>query len=948
MSSAPQQLAQLVRRFSEQHDEFTEASYNETQLRREFIDPLFKLLGWDIENEQGFAEAYKDVIHEDALRIGESTKAPDYGFRIGGTRKFFLEAKKPSVDIERDASPAYQLRRYAWSADLQLSVLTNFERLAIYDARVRPSRTDKASTARVYALHFRDYESRWDELSSLLSREAVLRGAFDRFATSAKQKRGTARVDDAFLSDIEKWRKDLAIRIAKDNRELDARQVNTVVQATVDRLIFLRIAEDRGIERYGRLRDIASTAGIYAGLCSLFREADDRYNSGLFHFKKERGSGNEPIDKLSLALAIDDKVLKPILQGLYYPVSPYEFSVFPLDVLGQVYERFLGKQIQVSESHRATIEEKPLVRKAGGVFYTPTHVVEFIVENTLAPLLRGKRAGARGGASKLRILDPACGSGSFLISAFQYLLEWHRDRYIEEGPERHRRELVQVSKGTWVLGIEEKKRILMNNIFGVDIDEQAVEVTKLSLLLKVLEGESAQTLGSQLALFHQRVLPNLASNIRCGNSLVGTDWYGGEATHIDTDTEIQINPFDWKTEFGGPFDAVVGNPPYVSLQSGFISGDLQKYLADKYKAYDRITDYFALFVERAQSLLKRSGMFGMILPSTLLGNVSFANLRKLLLDGSAILEIVQLGDGVFRDAVVPTCIVVTRKGSPSGNKIEVVNNVVSLERREFDRTKVPQGNFKRERNFAFNISATPAMDSVIAKMNASSTPLGTLLNIKEGVKTGDDASFLSLEPFRSRSHRVLKGRDIEQFAVLDVERYIRYEPEKLSRPQSSDHFEVPEKLLIRRVGDHLTAALDSQQRYCVHTLYTGRLREGVELPLRFIEALINSRLMQVAYRNANVQKGKVFPEVRIYSLNSLPIASLDPKVVADRRRIDGIRSLGTRISNAAAEVHSAKTAHDREVWSRKVDVLRAELDEKIYELYKLTAGEIAAVKAFKT
>ena len=143
-------IAELVERFERNYESYKNASYNETQVRREFIDPLFKALGWDIDNEQGIAEAYKEVIHEDRVKVDDETKAPDYCFRVGGgVRTFFVEAKKPSIDIHNEPAPAYQLRRYAWSAKLPLGILSDFEELAIYDGRIRPAPTDKAATARV-------------------------------------------------------------------------------------------------------------------------------------------------------------------------------------------------------------------------------------------------------------------------------------------------------------------------------------------------------------------------------------------------------------------------------------------------------------------------------------------------------------------------------------------------------------------------------------------------------------------------------------------------------------------------------------------------------------------------------------------------------------------------------------------------------------------------------
>src|SRR2546427_11569103 len=187
--SAPGPILELVARFERNLDAYRSAHYNETQLRREFLDPLFKALGWDIDNEQGYAEAYKDVIHEDAIKVGEATKAPDYCFRIGGARKFFLEAKKPSIDIKNDVAPAFQLRRYAWTTKLPLSILSDFEEFAVYDCRVKPDHRDNAAVARILYIRFNEYAQRWSAIAGIFSRDAVLKGAFDKFAESTKAKR---------------------------------------------------------------------------------------------------------------------------------------------------------------------------------------------------------------------------------------------------------------------------------------------------------------------------------------------------------------------------------------------------------------------------------------------------------------------------------------------------------------------------------------------------------------------------------------------------------------------------------------------------------------------------------------------------------------------------------------------------------------------------------------
>lgn len=675
-SKCPEQIIELIERFREHLPSYKSGSYNETQVRVEFINPLFEALGWDVHNKLGYAEAYKDVVHEDAIKIGGWTKAPDYCFRIGGQRKFFLEAKKPAVNVRDDDNPAYQLRRYAWSAKLPLSILTDFEELAVYDCRVKPLKNDRPAKARVLYLTFNDYVTRWEELSSIFSPESIRKGSFDKFADSNKQKRGTEEVDASFLAEIETWREVLARNIALRNADLNARQLNYCVQQTIDRIIFLRICEDRGIEQYGRLMALQNGDAVYPRLLELFRKADDKYNSGLFYFRSERGRGEHP-DTLTPRLAIDDKILKEIFKKLYYPECPFEFSVFTADILGQVYEQFLGKVIHLSKSGKASIEEKPEVKKAGGVFYTPTFVVDYIVKNTVGKLCEGKTARQ---VAKLKIVDPACGSGSFLIGAYQFLLDWHRDFYLAEGPEKHKKVLFRASGNDWRLTIQERKRILLNNIFGVDIDSQAVEVTKLSLLLKSLEGESDESVSAQMRLFQERALPDLAQNIKCGNSVIGPEFYrgSGQLTLLTEEENFRVNVFEWKKEFAhvfeeGGFDAVVGNPPYVRIQTMREWAPIEAdFFGTNYKsASEGNYDLYVLFVEKGLSLLKSNGLLGFILSHKFF-NASYGRpLRELLSQAKALKQVVHFGhEQIFEGASTYTAILIL--GAKPSKDVEVV------------------------------------------------------------------------------------------------------------------------------------------------------------------------------------------------------------------------------------------------------------------------------------
>ncbi len=682
--TAPDIIKQLVDRFDQNRETYRAGRYNETQLRNEFLNPFLEAMGWDVFNKQGYAEMYKDVIHEASLEIEGENKAPDYAFRIGGTRKFFVEAKKPAVNIESNIHPAFQLRRYAWSAKLPLGILTDFEEFAIYDCRVKPDKGDKASTGRVKLLSYKDYIEKWDEIAAIFSHEAVLKGSFDQYAEGLKGKKGTTEVDDAFLAEIERWRELLAKNIALRNPSLSVRELNYAVQMTIDRIVFLRICEDRGAERDYQLKEIAKApasptrpfgtpspnsanlgrAGegqVYAALCLLFQRADSRYNSGLFHFKDEKGESSGS-DTLTLGLKINDKVLQDILLNLYYPDSPYVFKEIPSDILGQVYERFLGKVIRLTAGHQAKVKEKPEVRKAGGVYYTPTYIVDYIVKNTVGKLLEGCTPKT---AASLKILDPACGSGTFPLGAYQYLLDWHLKWYSENEPQKWltgKQPAIYESKDGYRLTTAKKKELLLNNVHGVDIDPQAVEVTKLSLLLKVLEGESNETIGSQLDLFQERVLPDLGKNIQCGNSLIGPDYYEGHQltmSFADDEERARVNVFDWKAAFpqvfiAGGFDAVFGNPPYgASLDENSI-----RYLRNKFSELANSDDTYEFFLVNSKNIMRSNGRLGMIIPASWLTGEKYLKSRHILVSSFEPVIALALPFDVFEDAYIDTAIVV--------------------------------------------------------------------------------------------------------------------------------------------------------------------------------------------------------------------------------------------------------------------------------------------------
>lgn len=912
--SAPLEVHKLVARFRENSDAYRSLAYKEAQVRVEFIDPLFRALGWDMSNEQGAAEAYKDVVYEAALKFGGGTKAPDYAFRIGGRRKFFVEAKKPSVNLEEGASPAFQLRRYAWTAQLAVSVLTDFEEFAVYDCRYAPDAADGAATARLIYLTLDDYETQWHELHALFGREAVLNGSLEEFASRAKRKRGTAPVDEVFLNEIERWREVLAVDLYHRNAGISQRELNYAVQMTIDRIVFLRMSEDRGIETYGRLRDLREQSDLYSHLGTLFREADAKYNSGLFHFEAEAGR-TEDRDSFTLQLEIGDDAIREILSRLYFPESPYEFSVFPPEILGQVYERFLGRAISLSDG-AVGIVEKPELRKAGGVYYTPTRVVEYMVAQALGPLTGGRSPTQ---VRRLKVLDPACGSGSFLLGVYQYLLDWYRDWYVADGPEKHRRRLYEAPGGEWRLTIGERKRILLDNIFGVDIDAQAVETTKLSLLLKVLEAESAETVGETLRLFHERALPDLGANIKSGNSLVGVDYY--EQARLDQEQRYRINPFDWTSGFSsvfdrteGGFDVVIGNPPYVFGE--YLDADTKTYLQDRYRLASNQFDTYALFIEAGVGLVGRRGMFSMIVPDAVLARDLAADCRDVLLN-AGLQRVFHCGQ-VF-DAGVSAAILVARKGTRENVVSDVWSGLDVAEEHICSRRR-----FEDDPEHRLLVHTSDEEAAVLERLAASGGRLADAIAISRGEELGKK------DVLPDGPVPILVGDDIAPYAIKDPSRFIR-------RPAKSSRLYEAPKIVIVKTGARCIGAIERQGFVTMQSVYNLRPKRD-EPSLEAILAVLNSRVVEFVIFKKTTAYKLLFPQLNQTTLEELPLPA-------------GLSGLDDELSQAVSAVEDAVEAltearvpQERVALLHVLAVARRRVDELVYAAFGLDAAEVAVIE----
>lgn len=984
---AYKKIAELVERFSEQYQSYKKSEYNETLTRRDFIDPFFKALGWDVDNSFGYAESYREVIHEDKLKIGKATKAPDYSFRLpGGKRLFFVEAKKPYVSVKDEIQPAYQVRRYGWSAKLPVSIITDFEEFSVYDCTKKPKPADKASVARIKYLTYKEYLSEFDFIWDTFSKKRVLKGSFDKYVKSDTIKKGTATVDKEFLQSLDSWRTYLATSISWNNKDLDEDEINFVVQQTLDRIIFLRIAEDRSIEPYGNLKSAIKTGKYYQNLFQIFKEADDKYNSGLFDFKK---------DRISSEIQVENKVIKSIINELYYPECPYEFSVLSVEILGSAYEQFLGKTITIDKNHRAKIEVKPEVRKAGGVYYTPQYIVDYIVQNTVGKLTEGKTPKE---VSQLKIVDPACGSGSFLIGAYQYLLDWHKEYYIEHQTSIAKGRKDDVIRPDGNLSTAEKKRILLNNIYGVDIDVNAVEVTKLSLLLKCMEGETEASIASQLSLFNERVLPTLDNNIKSGNSLVDEDFYYGE---LDLG-ERKVKPFNWQKAFpevfklrstdknldfkrqyqkiknqtdetdeliskyivkepeqsdkkSGGFDIVIGNPPYGAL----FSKEESNYLKSRYQTAVWRVESYLTFIEKGIKLLKNNGMLGFIIPDTLL-NLGFTQpTREILLRNSKLDQLIGLPSNVFSGATVDTIILLaeksgyTEKYHPSNvlvktfGKKQEINSIIDAQNEFFISTKD-----WFEQN-AFNLKTDNSEKKLIDKIEKGKLIINDFAQILYGIKayqTGkgkppQTEQIRNEKPFTSKNQineqwlPFFDGKRIGRYEILWKEdNYILY-GDWLAEPRKPYVFEG-EKILIRKItGKNLIATYIPETSYCNTLLFVLKLKPNAEISYKCLLAILNSNLIGWYFRKKfQISDDDTFPQIMIRDILQFPIPHVNPQL---RKELD---QLVDHILQLNREKQSTKLSSKLEHMINKIDYCENRINQLVYQLFELTEEEIEIVE----
>lgn len=911
--------------------------HGETNIRTNYIDVLFEALGWNM-------KSHYEVVREFSQKDNSATKKVDYAFKVNGKLKFFIEAKEASVDLVKDKDAIHQAKRYAYSTNgrAPIVILTDFEEFRVFNVIKAPdyNNTDR-ELLKKYSMKYSDYLNNWDLLWNTFSKEAVTAGSLE--VLRGKIDKNTKTMDVDFLEQITGWREDLARNIAIRNKDLKVDELNEAVQRILDRLLFIRNLEDREIEPENTLLDKTKKAdNIYKIIIPIFNNLDNVYNGLLFkkHFSEE--------------LIVDDKTIKDIIKSMCYPVSPFQFDVIEPEILGRIYEKFLGSKIRLTENHQAKIEEKIEVRKAGGVYYTPEYIVHYIVENTVGKKIAGLNPEE---IKKIKIVDPACGSGSFLLGAYSSLLDYHAKWYASASPsdrKKYKADFYTTNDGELKVNLEKRGAILRDNIFGVDIDKEATEVAIMSLYLKMLD-DGFDKGERDLFFIKGHVLPDMTDNIKCGNSLIGTDYFDGKL-EIDIEEMKEVKPFDWRKEFSvvfnnGGFDCVIGNPPYLGRATTFSKG-IKNYIDSKYSSSEGKYEIYHLFMEKSSDILSHEGYFSFITPQTWLTIIQATKLRKQLFEKLRLEKAVYFVDKVFPVSVDSIITVFRKSNKDQEIKVYKINNIFNDDILNpisvFDHNSI----FTSE-NHIIDLFGQASTSEFIGKINSCSITLDSFNYVKDGIKVVGPAKDFAFSEVKTNESffPMINGKSISKYFLQWNNLYCCRDKNQIEKHHATDIrlreefiFNRP-KIVVRKTGSVMVAAYDDSNYYYEQSLFSISLMDtGSQYNIKFLLAILNSQLANYLLKVDPFSNKETFPQIRLHWLKSFAIINIDFSVKTQKEKHDSLVSIVDQMIQTQKDCRGTKSESDKKLYEQKISMLDKKIDELVYKLYGLTDEEIKIIE----
>lgn len=983
-------VSKLVSEFSVNEHYYLSPKYQESEARQDFIDKLWDALGWDVYHQKTINPYEREVKIEQSVIIDGRGKRADYAFFTAPNFtqvRFLAEAKKPSKNLENNQD-CFQAVRYGWNSNTPISVLTDFEQFLVLDSRYKPD--VETSVDRIMKkFHYTELtdEAKFREIYFLFSRDSVLKNSLENFAATLAKFRGARQaklfqmaqiqpVDETFLSELDKQREELARSFKTKNINLQKDELTEITQRTLDRLVFIRFLEDKLVEPTEIIDNLGTKSGsAWRDFIAEMPRLNRVYNGIIF----------KPHDILDDPdFAPDESIFEIIRDWLAHKNSAYDFNSIPIHILGSIYERFLGKTIETI-GNSARVVDKPEVRKAGGVYYTPEYIVRCIVENTIGKLIKKKKPEE---IAAMRFADIACGSGSFLLGIFDYLISYHVEYFSENKSRRDRavkdglcRETID---GTLQLTIQYKRDILLNNIYGVDLDAQAVEVAQLSLYLKLLEEETTATKQQFLAGFREQLLPNLNKNIVHGNSLVDYDIMDGML--FDTPHLKQLNPMNFKSSFPeivdkGGFDAIVGNPPYIRIQ-GFPKEQI-KYFSKNYLSSTGNFDIYVNFIERAFNLLKPVGLLGEIIPNKFIKTDYGIGLRRFISDNKCLSQIVDFGSDQVFEATTYTCLLFLSKAKEENfdYALSKANQdaLVGLNRLNISTERLKESAW---------ILTDNSTSELLEKIEANSSCLLELpAEMSRGSSSGDDKIFIldfdddSVEeeitriplfatdftryafnqnkkwkiifPYEINGDKAeLLSEEKLQTSFPKTYKYLsanRLNLEKRKQFKTWFSYSAPRNLVLHDSAQMVVPLLANRGLFTLlpeHLKgklcpmasggFTITLDKNCKLKPEYVLALLNSKLLFWKLENmSNVFRGGWITCTKQY-LGALPIRTINFSNPLEIKAHDQIVEVAGKLLEAKKLLANAHTDKDKQFYEHLCNSLDWQIDDLIYNLYNLS------------
>ncbi len=749
-------------------------------------------------------------------------------------------------------------------------VISNFEKLCFYiDDATEYMEWD------LFSLKEEDFRElffclSWDTLSQDLPIQAKTESV-----SSEDQ------ITQQLYRDYSAFKRELFADILKNNttNETPKEQILLLFKKTqklLDRLLFIFFAEDSGLlppnsmvlilDDWQKLKDMDEYRPLYSRIRKYFGYLDTGFQGKKYEIFAYNGGLFKP-DEVLDSITISDEVLAAHCRRL----SEYDYaSEVDVNILGHIFENSLNEIEEVSAQIKGLTSNsvsgltsnsgEASKRKRDGVFYTPQYITKYIVENTVGRLCAEKKNEmgideteyfadrTRQTATKKRLLDqlkryrewlkeiticdPACGSGAFLNAALRFLMDEHK--LLDE--------MEAKVAGASIVFQNVENAILENNLFGVDINEESVEIAKLALWLRTAKPH--------------RKLTSLNNNIRCGNSLISDPAVAGDKA------------FDWQTEFpqvfaNGGFDIVIGNPPYVNMVN-ILDENQRKYYQKNYKTVKNKSDLYSIFTEKSAQLLKPNGKFGFIFSNSWMGTESFSTFREFLAHDVKVTKLVELPPGVFSDATVTTVLCFYENTKPKET------DVIEIETYK-DGQFIPKGFFLPYKQVLENPNTSFSFEKTIELNKVPTIELGDIVSFSLGIKTSDDKRFVFEEKKDDDCHLFLRGRNIKRWNTPENNEWLWYKPELIcekpgGRPRIFANFVVDKKIVIQDIATEIIATLDCNKYLCNDTLNIIFDIDS-KYDFEYILVLLNSKLVNTWFK-------KVYPaglHIKTNQLETIPI-----------------------------------------------------------------------------